>query len=124
MIKTEDEDDGDAEVDVESDTTPSENHENRIEPPRRRDSSDPVNLSINSGASTTSDSSREIVHRLESSLRNCLDETGKYRENNCDSGQTCDLQREQRFLFFSNENIILFSLSLLSLLNENLLKKK
>ncbi|XP_014214462.1 transcription factor Ken isoform X2 [Copidosoma floridanum] len=114
VIKTEDEeeDEEDAEadeVDVESDTTPSENnHEtSRIEPPRRRDSSDPVNLSINSGASTTSDSSRDIVHRLESSLRSCLDDnTGscKYRENNTDpqtgAQPVCDLQtREPRSNF-------------------------
>lgn len=43
----------------------SDNRESSIEPPRRRDSSDPVNLSLNSGTSVTSDSSHDIIHRLD-----------------------------------------------------------
>ena len=63
----------------------SENaREGSCEPPRRRDSSDPVNLSINSGTSTTSDSSHDVVHRLESSVRiddrNNREEAMNYRE--------------------------------------------
>lgn len=56
------------EVDVEgmeNDSLLADNRESNIEPPRRRDSSDPVNLSLNSGASTTSESSRDVMHRLE-----------------------------------------------------------
>lgn len=41
----------------------ADNGESNTEPPRRRDSSDPVNLSLNSGASVTSESSHDI-HRL------------------------------------------------------------
>lgn len=65
------------------DTILSENRDSSIDPPRRRDSSDPVNLSLNSGASTTSESSHDIVHRLESSLRTCLDD--KYQRANSES---------------------------------------
>lgn len=43
----------------------SDNRDSSIEPPRRRDSSDPVNLSLNSGTSVTSDSSHDIIHRLD-----------------------------------------------------------
>lgn len=39
------------------------NRESSIETPRRRDSSDPVNLSLNSGTSTTSESSHDVVAR-------------------------------------------------------------
>lgn len=42
--------------------------EGSIEPPRRRDSSDPVNLSLNSGASVTSDSSYDVIQRLDYTL--------------------------------------------------------
>ncbi|XP_011504445.1 PREDICTED: transcription factor Ken [Ceratosolen solmsi marchali] len=75
LIKTEEgceeEEEVEPEVDVEGvesvegETVHSENREGSIEPPRRRDSSDPVNLSLNSGTSTTSDSSHDIVHRLD-----------------------------------------------------------
>jgi len=50
---------------VEGESLLSDNRESSIEPPRRRDSSDPVNLSLNSGTSVTSDSSHDIIHRLE-----------------------------------------------------------
>ena len=49
---------------VEGETLLSDNRESSIEPPRRRDSSDPVNLSLNSGTSTTSESSHDIVPRF------------------------------------------------------------
>nr|XP_012231323.1 PREDICTED: transcription factor Ken 2 isoform X2 [Linepithema humile] len=42
--------------------------EGSIEPPRRRDSSDPVNLSLNSGASVTSDSSYDVIQRSEKQI--------------------------------------------------------
>lgn len=48
---------------VEGEGLLAETREGSIEPPRRRDSSDPVNLSLNSGASTMSESSHDIVHR-------------------------------------------------------------
>lgn len=48
---------------VEGEALLTENRESSIEPPRRRDSSDPVNLSLNSGTSTTSESSHDIVPR-------------------------------------------------------------
>ncbi|XP_071635783.1 zinc finger and BTB domain-containing ken and barbie protein isoform X1 [Temnothorax americanus] len=47
---------------VEGESLLSDNRESSIEPPRRRDSSDPVNLSLNSGTSVTSDSSHDIIH--------------------------------------------------------------
>jgi len=50
---------------VEGESLLSDNRESSIEPPRRRDSSDPVNLSLNSGTSVTSDSSHDIIHRLD-----------------------------------------------------------
>ncbi|XP_012536123.1 transcription factor Ken 2 isoform X2 [Monomorium pharaonis] len=50
---------------VEGESLLSDNREGSIEPPRRRDSSDPVNLSLNSGTSVTSDSSHDIIHRSE-----------------------------------------------------------
>lgn len=46
-------------------TDAADNRESNTEPPRRRDSSDPVNLSLNSGASTTNESSHDIIHRLD-----------------------------------------------------------
>lgn len=46
--------------------------EGSIEPPRRRDSSDPVNLSLNSGASVTSDSSYDVIQRLDYTLYTLL----------------------------------------------------
>lgn len=66
LIKTEGcEEEPDVDVEgVEGESLISENRESSIEPPRRRDSSDPVNLSLNSGASTTSESSHDIAHRL------------------------------------------------------------
>ena len=48
---------------VEGEAMLTDNTESNIEPPRRRDSSDPVNLSLNSGISTTSDSSHDTNHR-------------------------------------------------------------
>lgn len=47
---------------VEGESLLMDNRESNIEAPRRRDSSDPVNLSLNSGASVTSDGSHDI-HR-------------------------------------------------------------
>lgn len=52
-----------AEVDVEGmegEGLVADNRESSTEPPRRRDSSDPVNLSLNSGASITSEGSHDI----------------------------------------------------------------
>lgn len=66
LIKSEGcDDDPEQDVDVEGvegDTILTDNGESSIEPPRRRDSSDPVNLSLNSGTSTKSDGSHEISH--------------------------------------------------------------
>ncbi|XP_043269752.1 transcription factor Ken 2 isoform X2 [Venturia canescens] len=53
---------------VEGEAMLADNRESNIEPPRRRDSSDPVNLSLNSGISTTSDSSHDTTHRPEKTL--------------------------------------------------------
>ncbi|XP_076662483.1 zinc finger and BTB domain-containing ken and barbie protein isoform X2 [Halictus rubicundus] len=53
---------------IEGEAMLTENRESSIEPPRRRDSSDPVNLSLNSGTSTTSESSHDIVPRPEKQL--------------------------------------------------------
>lgn len=66
LIKTEGcEEEPDVDVEgVEGESLLSDNRESSIEPPRRRDSSDPVNLSLNSGASTTSESSHDIINRL------------------------------------------------------------
>ena len=118
LIKTEeggeDEDEAEAELDVEgvesmegettntdtggngSGSGQSENRESSIEPPRRRDSSDPVNLSINSGASANNENSQDIVHRLETSLRGCLDETGKYRETSSNESSSSQQTRDQQ----------------------------
>lgn len=61
-------------MDVDVEGMEGESHvtdrEGSIEPPRRRDSSDPVNLSLNSGASVTSDSSYDIIQRLDRALHN------------------------------------------------------
>lgn len=68
LIKTEGCED-EPEVDVEGVEGETHHHhltddrEGSIEPPRRRDSSDPVNLCLNSGASTTSEGSHDVVHR-------------------------------------------------------------
>lgn len=105
LIKTEDgcegdeeEDAAEPEVDVEGvestegETSRSENaRESSIEPPRRRDSSDPVNLSLNSGASTASDSSHHdnaAAHRLDSST--------SMRDDNCVNKYNSTDSREQR----------------------------
>ncbi|XP_050600574.1 transcription factor Ken 2 isoform X3 [Bombus affinis] len=67
---------------VEGETLLAENRESSIEPPRRRDSSDPVNLSLNSGTSTTSESSHDIVPRPEKQLlerRESLEEAEERR---------------------------------------------
>lgn len=68
LIKSEgcDDDDGEPDVDVEGmegEGMLSDNRESSVEPPRRRDSSDPVNLSLNSGTSTKSESSHDGTHR-------------------------------------------------------------
>lgn len=58
------------------------NRESSIETPRRRDSSDPVNLSLNSGTSTTSESSHDVVARPEKQLlerRESLEEAEERR---------------------------------------------
>ncbi|XP_011145597.1 transcription factor Ken isoform X1 [Harpegnathos saltator] len=82
LIKTEDCEE-EPEVDVEGmGSDAADNRESNIEPPRRRDSSDPVNLSLNSGASTTSESSHDIVHRSEKQLlerRESLEEVEERR---------------------------------------------
>ncbi|XP_025264090.1 transcription factor Ken 2 isoform X1 [Camponotus floridanus] len=52
---------------VEGESLLMDNRESNIEAPRRRDSSDPVNLSLNSGASVTSDGSHD-VHRPEKQI--------------------------------------------------------
>ncbi|XP_046742274.1 transcription factor Ken [Diprion similis] len=60
----------------------SDNREGSLEPPRRRDSSDPVNLCLNSGASTTSEGSHDVVHRPEKPLlerRESLEEVEERR---------------------------------------------
>ncbi|KAG8037739.1 hypothetical protein G9C98_005950 [Cotesia typhae] len=66
LIKSEGcDDDPEQDVDVEGvegDAILTDNGESSIEPPRRRDSSDPVNLSLNSGTSTKSDGSHELSH--------------------------------------------------------------
>ncbi|KAG7205483.1 hypothetical protein KM043_007470 [Ampulex compressa] len=67
---------------VEGEALLTEIRESSIEPPRRRDSSDPVNLSLNSGTSTTSESSHDIVHRPEKQLlerRESLEEAEERR---------------------------------------------
>lgn len=48
---------------VEGENLLTGNRESSIEAPRRRDSSDPVNLSLNSGVSNTNESSHDIIHR-------------------------------------------------------------
>jgi hypothetical protein len=48
---------------VEGENLLTGNREGSIEAPRRRDSSDPVNLSLNSGASNTNESPHDIIHR-------------------------------------------------------------
>ncbi|KAF7990302.1 hypothetical protein HCN44_000107 [Aphidius gifuensis] len=87
LIKSEgcDEEDNEQDVDVEgveSDAIHSDNRESSIEPPRRRDSSDPVNLSLNSGTSSKSDSSHDASHRPEKTLlerRESLEEAEERR---------------------------------------------
>ncbi|XP_057327233.1 transcription factor Ken isoform X1 [Microplitis mediator] len=87
LIKSEGcDDDPEQDVDVEGvegDTILTDNGESSIEPPRRRDSSDPVNLSLNSGTSTKSDGSHEISHlRSEKTLlerRESLEEAEERR---------------------------------------------
>ncbi|XP_054014212.1 transcription factor Ken 2 isoform X1 [Hylaeus anthracinus] len=67
---------------IEGEALLTENRESSIEPPRRRDSSDPVNLSLNSGTSTTSESSHDIVPRQEKQLlerRESLEEAEERR---------------------------------------------
>ncbi|XP_051169636.1 transcription factor Ken 2 isoform X1 [Leptopilina boulardi] len=84
LIKTEScEEEPDVDVEgVEGESLLSDNRESSIEPPRRRDSSDPVNLSLNSGASTTSEGSHDIVNRPEKPLlerRESLEEAEERR---------------------------------------------
>lgn len=66
LIKTENNEE-EPEVDVEGvegETINSETRDSSVEPPRRRDSSDPVNLSINSGASNLNDGNHDNSHRF------------------------------------------------------------
>ncbi|XP_026830639.1 transcription factor Ken 2 isoform X2 [Ooceraea biroi] len=66
---------------VEGENLLTGNRESSIEAPRRRDSSDPVNLSLNSGTSNTNESSHDI-HRSEKQLlerRESFEETEERR---------------------------------------------
>ncbi|KAJ8670065.1 hypothetical protein QAD02_001324 [Eretmocerus hayati] len=100
----EDDDDeaDDAEVDVERCESTEENRrDGSVEPPRRRDSSDPVNLSINSGTSTASDSSHDVAHRLDqhhqsSSLRAGSSSSTVDGNNGLSDASVSARDREQR----------------------------